>query len=311
MTKYRARFLALIASVASLACLASLGAASQAMAEPVFARFSDCPLSTFKEMKVPAELALCQYAETTSGEFAIGATKVPINQTLTLQGGAVPTGNPENSKEYYVLPGANGESLSKTELNVPGGLAGIIDCEEIKGEGLLEKLARTTCKAVFESKLTGVTATTEVVADTADPAVLNIVALARREGTALALPIRVHLKNTLLGSGCYIGSASNPIHLHLTTGVTSPNPPNTSIEGARGEAETLEESGQLALRLFENSLVDNAFSVPVVEGCGGVLSSILDPVIDLKLKLPSEDGNNTAILNGTLYTATAEAVEDS
>jgi hypothetical protein len=92
---------------------------------------------------------------TTSGEFSIGSTKVPINQTITLQGGAVSTGK---LNEYFLLPAKDGNSLSKTALNVPGGLAGIVNCEEIKGNWFFETLERNACKAIFENKTTGVTA---------------------------------------------------------------------------------------------------------------------------------------------------------
>jgi len=300
----------LFAGMAVMVPLVSLAAASPAMAQPkgIFSIFANCPLGTIKALGVPPGDALCQDGLTTSGEFAIGSTKVPISKTLTLEGGAIPTGNEE---EYFLLPGANGVSLSKTELNVPGGLLDLINCEEIKGEKLLEKLERGTCKAIFENKTTGVTATTEVVANEHNPAILNTANLSFGEGTAITLPVRVHLKNPLLGSGCYIGSESSPIELHLTTGTTSPNPPNKPIKGKVGKESNEKEFGHFLLKLKENSLVDNAFSVPTAEGCGELLSFIIDPIVDSKLKLPSADGNNTAILNGELNTATAEAVEAS
>jgi hypothetical protein len=310
MTKNFKRLTLVATMMALMASIASLGAASPALAsESVFAIFSNCPLHAFEEKGVSPGRALCSYNQTTSGEFAIGSTKVPINQTITLEGGFVPTGNPDNEVEYFLIPGANGQNISKTELNVPAGLAGLINCEEIKGEGLTEKLARVACKTVFESKLTGVTATTEIVANESNPAIVNEFALNRESGTAITLPVRVHLKNPLLGSSCFIGSESSPIELHLTTGATSPEPPNESIHGNRGKLGSIEEYEELGLNLSGDSLVDNSFSVPVVQGCGGALSSVLDPVIDLKLKLPSADGNNTAILDGDLNVTPAETLE--
>jgi hypothetical protein len=276
--------------------------ASSAMAAPkgIFAVFAQCPTST------PGN-ALCQFAQTTSGEFAIGSTKVPINKTITLQGGAVPTGS-SNPNEYFLLPAKNGESLSKTELNVPGGLLDFVNCEEIKGNGLGEKLERGTCKAIFENKTTGVTATTELVATASNPAILNLAALFLEEGTALTLPVRVHLKNPLLGEGCYIGSESSPIQLHLTTGTTAPPPPNKPIKGNGGTFLEETEREQSLTVVTKNSLVDNAFSVPVASGCGGLFSFLIDPIVDSKLSLPSAAGKNTAILNGTLKTAETSAV---
>jgi hypothetical protein len=300
MTKRRVRLFTLAVLTV---CLAALGASSSALATPkgIFSIFSDCPLKT-------PGVALCQFGQTTSGEVAIGSSKVPINKTITLQGGAIPTGNPENDKEYFLVPAADGNSLSKTELNVPGGLLNIVNCEDIKGSGIFEIIERGTCKAIFENKTTGVTATTELVANTKNPPILNIIALANGEGVAVILPVRVHLKNPLLGNNCYIGSETSPIQLHLTTGATSPNPPNKSIHGTVGTPETLEEKEQVFLRLTGNSLVDNAFSVPTAEGCGDFFSFIINPIVNSKLKLPSANGNNTAILSGTLNTAAIEAV---
>jgi len=290
-----------ILAIMLMAPIAVLTAASPAAAAPkgIFAVFSDCPV------KFPG-VFLCQYAQTTSGSFTIGNTKVPINQTITLQGGAVPTGAKEN--EYFLIPAADGNSLSKTELNVPGGLLDFINCEEIKGEGFFEKGERSACKAFFENKVTGVTATTELVANEHDPALLNIEGLFNGVETALTLPVRVHLNNPLLGGSCYVGSESSPILLHLITGKTSPPKPNEPISGKFGipSVETEGEGEVLVLR--ENSLVDNSFSAPAAEGCGGFFSFLIDPILDAKIGLPAKAGHNTAILTGTVRTALAESV---
>jgi hypothetical protein len=296
----RTRALSLLVLAALLAMLVSASSASAAP-KGIFSRFSDCPYTT-------PGVELCQYGQTTSGEFSIGSTKVPINKTITLQGGAVPTGR---INEYYLVPASDGNSLSKVELNVPGGLLDLINCEEIKGGGFFETLERDACKAIFENKTTGVTATTELAANTKNPAILNVGRLFAGEGTALTLPVRVHLKNPLLGESCYVGSEANPIELHLTTGTTSPEPPNKPISGKRGTIVTEEEDGFEVTQLKENSLVDNTFSVPTAEGCGEFFSFLIDPVVDSKLSLPSKDGHNTAILSGTLWTTEAEAVRDS
>jgi hypothetical protein len=303
MRSARARRLSLtIAVMAVVAPLAAMAIASPALAEPkgIFKVFKDCPT------EIPGN-ALCQFGQTTSGEFAIGTTKVPINQTITLQGGSVHTGGP-NPNEYFLLPAKDGNSLSKTELNVPGGLLGIINCEEIKGSGFFETLERNTCKAIFENKTTGVTATTELVATATNPAILDLAALSIGSGTALTLPVRVHLKNPLLGEGCYIGSEAHPIQLHLTTGTTSPPLPNKPIKGNPGKFKE-EVEGEFGVTVVsENSLVDNAFSTPAAEGCGGFFSFLINPIVNSKLKLPSAAGNNTAILTGTLKSAENEAV---
>jgi hypothetical protein len=286
--------------VALVVPLGALGIASPALASNPYSVFAQCPTS------YPG-LHFCLYGTTTSGEFAIGKTKVPINKTITIQGGALPTGTAPNT--YYLIPAKNGESLSKTELNVPGGLLDLINCEEIKGNGLVEVLARDTCKAVFENKETGVTATTEIAASATNPAVLSLHNLFAESGAALTLPVRIHLKNPLLGNGCYIGSEAHPIQLNLTTGTTSPPGPNKPITGLVGEEGEEGEGGILTIKQL--SLVENAFSVPTTEGCGEFLfvKGFLDGIVNSKLGLESKAGNNTAILSGEQKIATVEEVE--
>jgi hypothetical protein len=90
--------------------------------------------------------------------------------------------------------------------------------------------------------------------------------------------------------------------LELTTGTTSPPPPNKPINGHLGHGSE-EEENEHSVQVFSSSvLVDNAFVVPVAEGCGGPqISSVLDPILDSILGLPSKAGHNTAILDaGTL-----------
>ena len=299
----RRRMLTLmVASVVPLAALA-FASSAQAALTGILLPFAQCPTST-------PGIELCLNAQTKTGQFTIGSTTVPINKTITLQGGAVPTGNPANTGEYFLVPAKDGNSLSKTELNVPGGLTNLVNCTEIKGEGLLEKAERATCKSIFENKLTGVTATTELVANAHNPAILDLTALLTTEGTALTLPVRVHLNNPLLGSGCYIGSESHPIQLHLTDGTTSPPLPNKPISGAVG-TPVVEQEGEISvLAIQENSLVDNSFSAPVAEGCGGIFAFLIDPILDSKIGLPSAAGHNTAVLTGTTRAISSQFIKE-
>lgn len=289
-----------MAAIALAVPLPALAAAAPAFAEPkgIFKIFNECTTEN-------KEVTQCLYDKTTSGEFSVGSSKVPISKSLVLQGGLVPTGNPT---EYYLLAAKNGETLTKTELSVPGGLTGLLGCGEIKGEGFYEKTLRAECMTIFEEKMTAVTATIELVASAKHLAVFNEGALREEKGTALALLARIHLKNSFLGTACYVGSEANPVKLNLTTGETHPPTGFKSIKGAFGKQETLEEKGQKALRITGDSLVENDFAEPGAEGCGGIYSFIIDPIIDQKLKLPSKAGENTAIFDGELNLAGSEAV---
>jgi hypothetical protein len=132
--------------------------------------------------------------------------------------------------------------LVKTALPVPGGLAGLVKCNEISN--LIERLA---CEVVFENGVTGVTA--------------------------------------------------------------SPPAPNKAIKGKTGHFEFSEHSNY-ALDTGV-SLVENAFAAPGAEGCGGIFSFLLDPILNAKEGLPAAAGNNTAILNDPVQIASSEAVKAS
>lgn len=280
--------------------LAALAAATPALAEPkgIFKIFNQCTVEN-------KEVTKCLYDRTTSGEFSVGSDKVPISKTLVLQGGLVPTGNPS---EYDLLAAKNGETLSKTEQSVPGGLNGLLGCSEIKGEGLEEKELRAECQAIFEEDETAVTATIELVPSSKHYAVFNEANLREEKATAMALLVRFHLKNPFLGSSCYVGSEASPVKLNLTTGETHPPAGFKAIKGAFGKQETLEEKSETLQRITGDSLVENDFAEPAAEGCGGLYSFIIDPIIDQKLKLPSKAGENTVVFDGELNLASSEAV---
>ena len=123
-----------------------------------------------------------------------------------------------------------------------------------------------------------------------------------QEGTAVQLPVMFHLITPALS--CYIGSHRDPIVLNLTTGTTSPPPPNKPISGATGSLSILDGGAQLTLT--GDSLVDNAFSVPKAHGCGP--GGDLNQTVNEDLGLPSPAGNNTAVLNGTIAIAAATPV---
>jgi hypothetical protein len=275
--------------IASL-CLAPAALATEPTGD--FAIFKQCPRFT-------GGVNFCLLSQIKSGEVTIGKTTVPIVNQVTLQGGYDRNEETEPVTETFV--GAiNGETISKTPQKVPGGLAGLVKCNEITN--FLEKLA---CELVFENGLTGVNAVTEL-ARPASEIGISTDNLLNQEGVALKLPVKVKLENPFLGSECYIGSSANPVTLNLTTGETSPPEPNKPIKGKVGNLKF--KDGFQFTEILENTVVDNAFAVPTANGCGGIFSFLIDPIIDSKLELPSAAGKNTAIQNGSLFQATATAV---
>jgi hypothetical protein len=251
--------------VSVLATLATLCAATPARAglQQEFAVFADCPVNA-------PNVITCAYSKVTSGEFTLGSKTVAIDKTVILQGGI-------SSTSLVLVPAADGNTLSKTPLTVPGGLVGI---EGLGGE---------------------VTATAEL----AGPVEINGANLLKRSGTAVSLPLKVKLENPVLGEGCYIGSESEPVDPQLTTGTTSPPSPNEPISGSVG-AITFAAGEDITI--LPASLVDNAFSVPGASGCGSV-PLVTDPLVDVSAGVPAAAGHNTAVMNGVLETSPVAAVK--
>jgi len=276
-----------------ITALAALGLAGSAQAKLVgnYTKFAQCPYPN-------TEVRKCLYSTTTSGEVVLGSKKVPIVNPVVLQGGVGAVGEDEFGKFFAAT---NGITLSKAPQPVPGGLAGIVNCKEIS-----DFFLRISCEVTFENGVTGLNSTLELAKPASEIRVSEN-HLAGEVGVALEMPVKFHLENPFLGSSCYVGSSSSPITWKLTTGETNPPAPNTKIKGSAGEVEFLEEG-----RILESKnakLVDNAWSAPGTTGCGGFLVElILDPIINSASGLPAAAGKNTAILNNTIFVASAAAV---
>jgi hypothetical protein len=182
VARARANALVLAAALAVSLAIASPAMATEHHPKGIFAPFADCPLSN------PA-VETCIVAETTSGEFTVGSKTVPINKTIKLQGGAIE--NPETG-ELTLVAAEDGNTLSKTALNVPGGLLGVV----------APKTWPVWLQDIFNNLInegfTGVTETTEL-AQSASSVKLNTSNLLFQEGTALHLPVKVKLSNVFLG----------------------------------------------------------------------------------------------------------------
>jgi len=100
------------AAVTTVGMLAVLAGAAPAMAglRNDLKRFSNCPYNTFGVSK-------CVYSVTSSGEFKIGKSTVPITVPVIIQGGLNGAGE--------LIPATSGETLSRSKEPVPGGLAGL------------------------------------------------------------------------------------------------------------------------------------------------------------------------------------------
>ncbi|HUA11194.1 MAG TPA: hypothetical protein VMA83_04240 [Solirubrobacteraceae bacterium] len=245
-------------------------AQAKSVPNPAYEQFKYCPAKA-------KGLHYCLVAKTLGGEVKLGSKSVPITKPMTVQGGI-------SKSSEQLVPATEGQSFVGEPEPVPGGLAGIEGLEGVAGElSARSELAGPPSSIILSAE------------NTID-----------ETGTAVELPLKVKLENTTLGETCEIGSDASPILLHLTTGTTSPPSPNSPIKGSHGTLSVAEEGN--IVRFTGTKLVDNAFSAPEAKGCGGLLESVIDPVVNLDSGLPSASGNNTAILEGTMELAIPKAV---
>jgi len=291
MQKHRRRAVATALLAVALAALGLAGTA-QAKLTGNYTKFAQCPYTN-------EELNKCVYSVTESGEVILGNKVVPITKQVILQGGFGEAIEEKEGAEFSKFYAAtNGITLSKAPQSVPGGLLGIIP------EASQPALVKALIKFFFENSLTGVNSTLELAKPASEIRVSEN-NLAGEIGTAMQLPVKVHLENPFLGKNCFVGSSTTPIIWKLSTGETNPPAPNTKIKGSAGEIEFLEEGRILVAK--NNKLVDNAWSAPAASGCGGILSFLVTPIINAQLGTTTA-GHNTAILKGTLNVASALAV---
>jgi hypothetical protein len=246
-----------VAAIAAVSITATVASPASAGLKQDLQRFSDCPYTNPLVVE-------CVYSTTTTGEFVIGKSTVPINQTVVIQGGLRAFG--------FLVPATDGNTLSKTPLEVPGGLVGI----ELPGD------------------FTHVTATAELAGQ----------AQISTGASGISLPLKVKLDNLLLGGNCYVGSEEEPVSLHLVYGTTNPPPPNKPIKGSL-VVSTKDGGGILVLT---GTLVDNSFGAPGASGCT-LLPPVGDLAVNIKVGLPSAEGTNTAIMGGATEEANARTVK--
>jgi hypothetical protein len=260
----------LAVAVASLFVIATPGPASATSLPANLQKFAHCPIDN------PA-VSLCLFSSTTSTTFEIGSTTVTSSSPTTLQLGVIST----DSGQVAVLPDDGTEALQSPAIPLPGGLLGIPGAPD--GGPL------------------AVTVTPQLVG----LPILNLFNLIGGKGVGMTLPIDVLVSSStgLLGSDCTLADTADPITLNLTTGKTSPPPPNTPIKGAVGKVRSTNEG---LLKVHGMTLVDNSFAVPGADSCGP--DGILDEILDVDKSLPSAAGSNTAILSGNSFTAPASLI---
>ena len=273
------RYVGLLLAVAGLitAFAAVSPVAQAAKPNPGYTQFAGCP-NVFTEN--PKSLT-CLRSEIKSGKFKMGNKEVPIEHPITLTGGVEKLFSP--TPVYYNSEGG----LTKVKQKVPGGIIGLT------GLTWLAEFLGIEALTLY--------ATTELVGT-------PIVA-----GTAFAqLPIKVHLENStgVLGKSCYVGSNTAPIVLNLTTGTTSPPPPNKPISG---KEPFLEFEPVLEIQKAKNgTYVDNSFAAPGANGCVltlfGFIPISINGLVNTQSGLPAAAGTNETVQNYDAELAASELV---
>ena len=260
---------------AALALVAVLApAASAKETAKGYERFAGC-LSQEED----SEAFFCTRTTIDGGHFQMGSKDVPITQPMTL------TGSPDIETGEILFNSKGG--LSKAKQKVPGGVVGLTGLTF-----LLELLGSEALTLYAVTELVGTPKATGA-------------------GNNVELPIRVHLENSVLGKNCYVGSASNPIVLHMTVGTTSPPLPNKPITGV---LPTEAASGLPEVTLLQNgTYVDNSFSAPGASGCVltlfGFIPISINGLVNAQSGLPAAAGTNETKQNfdleftfqGTVY----------
>jgi hypothetical protein len=275
----------LLAAIASL--LLATGASAQLSGN--YARFAHCPYKS-------PEASKCIYSTTTGGEVLLGSAKVPIVNPAILQGAY--SGPDKNGISKFIGP-PDELALSKAPQPIPGGLLGIAAPADAP------PLAKALIALLFENDLTKASATLELAKPPSEIR-FSEENFGGEAGPGLVLPVKVHLEGALLGPSCYVGSSSSPILWALTTGKTSPPKPNKPAKGTVGKIEFLE--GGAFAETQGTKLVDNAFSAPGANGCGGPLASLINPLVNEVAGLPAAAGRGAVSLQSTISIASASLV---
>jgi hypothetical protein len=279
-----------LAAIAALVALTPSATASASTTAAVklrgdWAAFTRCPVSNARMLAATGQApggsglsALCVAADSPGGSIKLGSTAATTGDT-NLQAGLV------GSAEFSVVSPAGG-GIVAAPVDIPGGLLGLICPSSIP-------VISAICQEIVNSPLNTVAA---VVQPAGRPSHFNLGAGLTMGEPILRLPVKVQLQNPILGSDCYLGSNSDPIILKPENLVA----PKLTAQRFDANGTPDPRKGVLEDIVVSGEQGDNSFSVPGATGCGGPLSSLIDPILDFKEGLPSPAGNNSLVLNNAV-----------
>ncbi|MET8112253.1 hypothetical protein [Streptomyces prasinus] len=274
--------LATVSALTALGAFVSMGTATAAETtlNGEWAPFTRCPVDA------PAMLAAdglqktpqCVASTSASGTIKLGETTVVTGKT-DLQLGIVQ--NADGTSSVVAPPSG---ALVADSATVPGGLLGLMCPSQMP-------VITAICETLNNSGLNKITATMESVGA---PYAFDQTAGILTDMPIVALPVRIHLENPLLGSKCYIGTAANPILLRPE----NRNYPEFGMSFFQGDG-TPDEAGEMSrINLTGATQNDSSFAVPAATGCG-LNVGLINAAVNAKTGLPSAAGHNSLTLNST------------
>jgi hypothetical protein len=310
--------LCLVAMAALGAVLASSSLAAIKETDTRWSIFKNCPTSETAEVE-GLKVTKCSFGATApnaGGFYSVGPITVPVTKQIVLQGGLTEElcggieGFEETCAAYIVPPEDGASAIVPVAEKVPGEPLASVTEAEMEEFGWPQEL-RESYKLAQKHHWFKEGKTTEVIEPAgADQDVLSVVDLEVSEGTAILANVQITGKNKWLeelGGNCQIGSEADPVVQHLTTGPSVSPLTGEVMEGKPGYV-TLVHQFEMA-NLTETQLVDNTYSVPGAEKCGGSANeAYLDPVVNRAFGLPAPAGASKTELDGALWTATTGSV---
>lgn len=257
--------------------------AAERLANSEWAPFKDCPINSAEEVKG------CIYAKSYGdSEFQAGNVTVHLINPITLRGGKARDG-------AFVGPEDGAATVEPVAQPAP-------DLRKDVEVSALSEAEQARYKNALNEGHESVTATVELAGEPSTIVLNETHLLEETSETALALPVKVKLSNPFLGETCYVGSDEHPIVINLVSGTSG------VLSGVAGELSS-NEAGSI-LTLAQDSLVNNTYVAPGVNGCG--VAGGADTAIDHAIGLPSlTPGSNLAIIDGTLESAGAEEATEA
>jgi hypothetical protein len=276
---------AALAAATTMTVAAGVGSPAHAgELPPELAKFANCPVQD-------PEVVSCIYIETTSAALDAGLFRgITAPSPIVLQFGT--KFDLVEMKSTSVAPTNGVPALKSPPMRLPGGLA---HHPWVDGGPLA---------AYITPQIIGLPQ-------------LNLDNLnTPTDAPVLQMKLRAKVHNpftdvlSALGNGCYIGKASDPIDLNLTTGTTSPPRPNQPITGNPGHIDFSQVDKGL-ITITDLKVVDNAWGLPHATGCGPL--GTFNWAVDLDAGHPFYDdpGHNSAVMTTTVYQADAEKVREA